>query len=656
MLKGIGASPGVVLGKALLLEEEELVIEKKVVNDTEAEVTKLREAVAISKEELIKVKEKALVELGEHEAQIFESHLLVLEDPELLESAVCKINDEKVNAEFALNEIKEMFVTMFESMDNEYMRERAADIKDVTNRIIRHLLGVKVVDLANLSEEVVLVAHDLTPSDTATMDKKKVLGFLTDIGGRTSHTAIMSRTLEIAAIVGLNDATKNIKDGDFVVFNGDTGEVIVNPDEETIATYKKLKTDFEEYKKALELLKGQATVTTDNKHVELAGNIGTPSDVEGLIKNDAEGVGLYRTEFLYMDRSDFPSEEEQYEAYKAVLEGMSGKPIVIRTLDIGGDKKLDYLQMDEEMNPFLGYRAIRLCLDRKEIFKTQLRALYRASVHGKLRIMFPMISSLEELLQAKEVCEEVKAELKAEKVAYSDEVEDKNLDYLQMDEEMNPFLGYRAIRLCLDRKEIFKTQLRALYRASVHGKLRIMFPMISSLEELLQAKEVCEEVKAELKAEKVAYSDEVEVGMMIEVPSAAVISDVLAKHVDFFSIGTNDLIQYTCAVDRMNQKISYLYNQFNPAVLRLIKMVIDNAHKEGKWAGMCGESAGDQLMIPILLGFGLDEFSMSPISILPARKLINSLSFEEMKKFSEEVLALGTAQEIKNHVIKTFNK
>lgn len=423
MLKGIGASPGIVLGKALVIENTELVIERKTITDTEAEVSKLRDAVAVSKEELTKVKEKALVELGEHEAQIFEAHLLVLEDPELVESTISKINDEKVNADFALNEIKEMFVTMFESMDNEYMRERAADIKDVTNRVLRHILGVKVIDLADLAEEVVLVAHDLTPSDTATMDKKKVLGFLTDIGGRTSHTAIMSRTLEIAAVVGLNSATTEIKDGDFIAFNGNTGEVIINPDEETITTYRKLKADYEEYKKALELLKGQATVTLDGRHVELAGNIGTPGDVEGLIKNDAEGVGLYRTEFLYMDRSDFPSEEEQYEAYKAVLEGMNGKPIVIRTLDIGGDKKLDYLPMDEEMNPFLGYRAIRLCLDRKEIFITQLRALYRASVHGKLRIMFPMISSLEELLQAKEVCEEVKTQLKAEGIAYSDEVE-----------------------------------------------------------------------------------------------------------------------------------------------------------------------------------------------------------------------------------------
>ena len=569
MLKGIGASPGIVLGKALVIENTQLAIERKTITDTEAEVAKLRNAVQVSKEELNKVKEKALLELGEQEAQIFESHLLVLEDPELIESAISNINNEKVNADFALNEIKEKFVTMFEAMDNEYMRERAADIKDVTNRILRHILGIKVVDLADLNEEVVLVAHDLTPSDTAIMDKKKVLGFLTDIGGRTSHTSIMSRTLEIAAVVGLTDATSKIKDGDFIVFNGNTGEVIINPDEETILQYYKLKSEFEEYKKELELLKGQLSITTDGKRVELVGNIGTPSDLEALIKNDAEGVGLYRTEFLYMDRNDFPSEEEQYQAYKSVLEGMNNKPIIIRTLDIGGDKKLDYLPMDEEMNPFL---------------------------------------------------------------------------------------GYRAIRLCLDRKEIFVTQLRALYRASIHGKLKIMFPMISSLEELLQAKEVCEEVKEQLKSEGIDYSDDVEIGMMIEVPSAAIISDVLAKHVDFFSIGTNDLIQYTCAVDRMNQKISYLYNPFNPAVLRLIKIVIDNAHKENKLVGMCGEVAGDQLMIPILIGFGLDEFSMSPVSILPARKLINSLSFEDMKKLSEEILSLENTEEIKAYVEEIFNK
>ncbi|CEK35555.1 phosphoenolpyruvate--protein phosphotransferase [Paraclostridium sordellii] len=569
MYKGTGASPGIALGNALVIEHSELNIEKRNIENIEAEIEKLQSAVETSRIELEKVKERAKVELGEHEAEIFEAHLLVLADPELIDQTISKIKDEKVNADFALNEVKDMFVSIFESMDNEYMRERAADIKDVTNRVLRHILGVKVVDLSALDEEVILIAHDLTPSDTATMNKKMVLGFLTNIGGRTSHTAIMARTLEIAAIVGLNDATDQIKDGDFIVFNGETGEVIINPDEETINQYRKLKAKHDEEKEALKQLIGKASSTLDERHVELAGNIGSPNDLDGLLKNDAEGVGLYRTEFLYMDKEDdFPTEQEQYEAYKAVLEGMNGKPIVIRTLDIGGDKELKYFKMDEEMNPFL---------------------------------------------------------------------------------------GYRAIRLCLDRVDIFKTQLRALYRASVHGKLRIMFPMISSLEELLKAKEVIREVLSELDSEGIKYSHEVEVGMMIEIPSAAVISDILAKHVDFFSIGTNDLIQYTCAVDRMNQKISYLYNQFNPAVLRLIKMVIDNAHKEGKWVGMCGESAGDKRMIPILLGMGLDEFSMSPISILPARKFITSVNYSDMKKFADEVLTMGTAEEIKAYVDKTFN-
>lgn len=565
MMKGIGASPGIAIGKALVVEESEIVIEKKSISDIDSELKKLSDAVLISKEELTKVKEKVAQEVGEEEAEIFGAHLLVLEDPEFIGEAENKIKNENINAEYALNEVKDMFVSIFESMDNAYMKERAADVKDVTNRVLRHILGIKVVDLSSLSDEIVLVAHDLTPSDTATMDKVKVLGFLTDIGGRTSHTAIMSRTLEIAAIVGLSDVTKQVNDGDMIIFDGDVGEVYINPDQKLIEEYEEKKRLFEEEKKALEELKGKESVTLDGKRVELAGNIGTPNDVEGLIKNDAEGVGLYRTEFLYMNNDKFPEEETQYEAYKAVLEGMKGKPVVIRTLDIGGDKKLSYFEMEEEMNPFL---------------------------------------------------------------------------------------GYRAIRLCLDRTDIFKTQLRALYRSSVHGKLRIMFPMISSLEELLKAKEICEEVKSELRDENIAYSDDVEVGMMIEIPSAAIISDVLAKHVDFFSIGTNDLIQYTCAVDRMNQKISYLYNQFNPAVLRLINLVIKNAHAEGKWVGMCGESAGDQKMIPILLGFGLDEFSMSPISILRARRLVTSVSQADMKKLSDEILGLTRAEEIEAYMDK----
>lgn len=564
-LKGIGASPGIALGNALVIEHKELEVKKQNIKDVDEEVRKLQNAVELSKSELEKVKEKAAKELGEAEAEIFGAHLMVLEDPEFIGAAEEKIKTDSVNADFAVQEIRDMFVSMFESMDNDYMRERAADVKDVSDRVLRHILGIKVIDLSSIEDEVILVAHDLTPSDTATMNKAKVLGFLTNIGGRTSHTAIMSRTLEIPAIVGLSNATKNIKDGDFIAFNGDTGEVVVNPDDSKKQEYAKLKKEFEEEKKALEKLIGKESVTKDGKKIELAGNIGTPNDVEGLIKNDAEGVGLYRTEFLYMDSDEFPSEDKQYEAYKAVLEGMDGKPIIIRTLDIGGDKELSYFDMEKEMNPFL---------------------------------------------------------------------------------------GYRAIRICLDRKDIFKTQLRALYRASIHGKLRIMFPMISSLEELLEAKKVCEEVKSELKGEGVDFSDDVEIGMMIEIPAAAVISDILAKHVDFFSIGTNDLIQYTCAVDRMNQKISYLYNQFNPAVLRLIKLVIENAHKAGKWAGMCGESAGDQKMIPLLLGMGLDEFSMSPISILRARHLVTNVSISDMEKLVEEVLELGTAEEIEEYMNK----
>ncbi len=562
-MKGIGASPGIAIGKALVVEENEIIIEKKEISDIEAEIKKLNEAVELSKAELTAVKDKVAREVGEEEAEIFAAHILVLEDPEFIGEAENKIRSEAVNADFALNEIKDMFVSIFEGMDNAYMKERAADIKDVTGRVLRHILGIKVVDLSSLSEEVVLVAHDLTPSDTATMDKAKVLGFLTDIGGRTSHTAIMSRTLEIAAIVGLTDATKTIKDNDLIVFNGDTGEVFVNPEKAIVDEYREKKRIFEEEKKELELLKGKKSETIDGRKVELAGNIGTPNDIEALLKNDAEGVGLYRTEFLYMNSDKFPEEETQYQAYKAVLEGMENKPVVIRTLDIGGDKKLSYFEMDEEMNPFL---------------------------------------------------------------------------------------GYRAIRLCLDKTEIFKTQLRALYRASVHGKLRIMFPMISSLEELLQAKKMCEDVKKELASESIAYSDDVEIGMMIEVPSAAVISDILAKHVDFFSIGTNDLIQYTCAVDRMNEKISYLYNQFNPAVLRLIKMVIENAHAQGKWVGMCGEAAGDQKMIPILLGLGLDEFSMSPISILRARRLVRSVNEKDMKELANKVMTLTKAEEIEKYM------
>ncbi|MCM1991038.1 phosphoenolpyruvate--protein phosphotransferase [Oceanirhabdus seepicola] len=563
MIKGTNASPGVAIGKALLLKEEQVEIFKSNNITVKEEIEKLNESVNKSKLELNKIKEKVANEIGEEESQIFESHLMVLEDPELLSTTINKIENEKVNADYALNEVANNFITIFESMDNEYMKERAADIRDVTGRMLKHILGIKSVDLSFLDGEYIIVSDDLTPSQTAVMDKKSVTGFLTNIGGRTSHSAIMARTLEIPAVVGLKNITDTVKDGDLIVFNGDTGEVVINPDNETYEMFKNMKEQFEQEKEELKKMVGVPTKTIDNRHVELAGNIGTPNDVEGVLKNDGEGVGLYRTEFLYMDRSNFPNEEEQFIAYKSVLEGMNGRPVVIRTLDIGGDKELDYLKLPKEMNPFLGYRAIRLCLDRVDIFKSQLRALLRASIYGKLRIMFPMISSLEELLRSKEILEECRQEL------------------------IN---------------------------------------------------------------EGIETDNNIEIGMMIEVPSAALISDILAKHVDFFSIGTNDLIQYTTAVDRMNEKIHNLYNMFNPAVLRLIKLVIDNAHKEGKWVGMCGEAAGDDKMIPILLGFGLDEFSMSAISILKARKQINSLSFEKMKEFSDKILTIGSAAEIEEEI------
>lgn len=542
MIKGIGASPGIVIGKVLIVDKKDLKIEKKDIKDIEIEKERLLKAVEKSKKELIKIKEYAMYKVGEEKAKIFEAHLMALEDPQLIDAALDKINEDKVNCEYALQEIRDFLINIFDSMEDMYLKERATDIKDVSDRIIRNILGKEYLQLGDLKEEVILVANDLTPSDTAMMNKDKVIGFLTNIGGRTSHSAIMARSLEIPAVVGLKDITSKLKNGDIVILNGANGNVIINPNTETIKKYDKLKEKIKEKKKALKELIGRETKTLDGHHVQLAGNIGTPNDIAGLLKNDAEGVGLYRTEFLYMNRNDFPSEEEQFQAYKTVLEKMNPKSVVIRTLDIGGDKELPYLKMDKEINPFL---------------------------------------------------------------------------------------GYRAIRICLDRVDIFKTQLRALLRASVYGKLRIMFPMISSVEELLSAKEILEEVKKELDTESIIYSKEIEIGMMIEVPSAAIISDTLAKHVDFFSIGTNDLIQYTCAVDRMNEKIRHLYNEFHPAVLKLIKLVIDNAHKEGKWVAMCGEAAGDEKMIPILLRMGLDEFSMSPISILPARKIITSMNYKE---------------------------
>ncbi|OAS86666.1 MULTISPECIES: phosphoenolpyruvate--protein phosphotransferase [Metabacillus] len=567
-LKGIGASAGIAIAKAYRLEEPELKIEKKEITDKEAEKQRFELAINQSKAELEKIKEHANRELGADKAEIFAAHLLVLSDPELLNPVLDKVSTEGVNAEFAMKETADMFVSMFESMDNEYMKERAADIRDVTKRVIAHLLGVQIPNPSIISEEVVIIAEDLTPSDTAQLNRQFVKGFTTDIGGRTSHSAIMARSMEIPAVVGTKQATSSIENGVMVIVDGLDGDVIIDPSSEVIAQYEEKKAKYEAQKAEWAKLVNEPTVTKDGQHVELAANIGTPDDVKGVLENGGEAVGLYRTEFLYMGRDQLPTEDEQFDAYKAVLERMEGKPVVVRTLDIGGDKELPYLNLPKEMNPFLGFRAIRLCLEEQDIFRTQLRALLRASSYGNLKIMFPMIATVSEFREAKAI--------------------------------------------------------------------------------LLEEKE-------KLVANGVQVSNSIEIGMMVEIPSTAVMADQFAKEVDFFSIGTNDLIQYTMAADRMNERVSYLYQPYNPAILRLISMVIDAAHKEGKWAGMCGEMAGDQIAIPLLLGLGLDEFSMSATSILPARTQIKELSKEQAQSVKEKVLAMSTTEEVVEFVKETFH-
>lgn len=558
-LQGIAASNGIAIAKAYKLVEPDFSFEKRTIDAPAEEIGRFQSALQTSKAELEKIRDHAGTALGADKAAIFDAHLLVLSDPELISPIEDKIKTENVNAEHALKETADMFISMFESMDNEYMKERAADIRDVTKRVLAHLLGIQIPNPSMIAEEVVIVAEDLTPSDTAQLNRQFVKGFTTNIGGRTSHSAIMARSMEIPAVVGTKAATEEISNGDIVVVDGLKGEVHFNPTPEVLEAYKKVQEDFEKQKAEWAKLVNEKSVTADGHHVELAANIGTPKDLKGVIENGGEGVGLYRTEFLYMDRDQLPTEEEQYTAYKAVLEGMEGKPVVVRTLDIGGDKELPYLNLPKEMNPFLGFRAIRLCL------------------------------------------EEV---------------------------------------------DIFRTQLRALLRASVHGNLKVMFPMIATLNEFREAKAMLEEEKAKLVEEGIEVAEHIELGIMVEIPSTAVLADQFAKEVDFFSIGTNDLIQYTMAADRMNQQVSYLYQPYNPSILRLVKMVIDAAHKEGKWAGMCGEMAGDETAIPILLGLGLDEFSMSASSILKARSLIRNLNKAEMEKLASDVLNMSTTEEV----------
>lgn len=557
MLKGIAASAGVSIAKAYKLESPKVEIVKKEGNPAE-EIEKFNAALENTKTDIEGVKERAAVRLSEEELAVFDAHLMMAGDPEFAAQIIGMIENDKVNAEYAADTVANQMVAMFESMDNDYFRERAADIKDVTYRLKCNLLGLTIPDLSAINEDSIIVAYDLTPSDTAQLNEF-VKGFATSIGGKTSHSAIMANSLEIPAVVGCGDILSAVNHGDTLVLDALDGEVFVNPDEETIKKYEAKAKAYAEEKEALKVLVNAKSITKDGHQVELAGNIGGFKDVEGVLKNGGEGVGLFRTEFLYMDNDHFPTEDEQFEAYKSVLEGMQGRRVVVRTLDIGGDKKLSYFTFPEEMNPFLGYRAIRLCLDRTDIFRTQLRALIRASVYG---------------------------------------------------------------RLC------------------------IMFPMIATVKEFRDAKAIFNEEKAKLIAEGVQVSDNIEVGMMVEIPAAAVNADNFAKEADFFSIGTNDLIQYSMAADRMSEHVSYLYQPYNPSVLRLIKMTIDGAHKEGKWAGMCGAMAGEPYAVPLLLGMGLDEFSMSATQILKARKMVTSLDKNEAAKLAEEALKQATAEDV----------
>lgn len=559
-IEGICASPGIAIGKAFIHSvESEFNIIKDTVECTDSEIERLNFAIEKSRIDIKKVRDLTFEKLGEEKAQIFDAHELLLLDPEMKKQVEGIIRAENICAPWALNSVMTQYHTMFSMMEDEYMKERASDIKDVFSRTLRHLLGKKNQDLSLLDEEVIVVAHDLTPSETATMNKDSVIGFLTNIGGKTSHSAIMARTMEIPAVVGVTNITEIVKDEDFVIFDGTTGKVHINPDEDTLNLYRQKKLELERQKLELEKFKGIVTKTIDGTRVEIAGNIGQLQDVDSLNKNDAEAVGLYRTEFLFMDRHEMPSEQEQFEVYSKVLEGLNGKSCIFRTLDIGGDKNLTYLNVGKEENPFLGYRAIRICLDRVDLFKTQLRAILRASSKGPIGIMFPMISTLSELLKAKEILEECKLELKAE------------------------------------------------------------------------GKEYCTKIK---------------IGMMIEVPSSALMSDIFAKHVDFFSLGTNDLTQYTCAVDRMNERISHLYNPFNSGLLRLINIVAKNATENDVTLCMCGSMAHDPLLVPLFVGMGFNELSMSPMHVLETKKLVSSLNVSECEKLVEEIMQLGDENEI----------
>lgn len=566
MISGIPASPGIVFGKALVLKEEKIVLDMQKIKDSqvEEEIARFYAGREAAVEQLNSIKERAYQSLGEEKAAIFEGHLMILEDEELEEEIIDYLRSNHVNAAVAANVVINQQVAILSEIDDEYLKERAGDIRDIGNRLIKNILGMHIVDLGEINEEAILVAYDLTPSETAQLNLDKVLGFVTDIGGRTSHTSIMARSLELPAIVGTNNVTELVNTGDFLILDALNNVVYVNPSQEDILRLKALQAKLADEKAELAKLKDLPALTLDGHRVDVVANIGTIRDIEGADRNGAEGVGLYRTEFLFMDRDQLPTEEEQFIAYKDVVEAMNGNLVILRTMDIGGDKELPYLDLPKEMNPFLGWRAIRIALDRREILNAQLRAVLRASAYGRLAVMFPMIISVEEIRELKSVIEELKVELRNE------------------------------------------------------GK---------------------------------AFDENIQIGVMVETPSAAVNAKFLAKEVDFFSIGTNDLTQYTLAVDRGNELISHLYNPMSPSVLSLIKQVIDASHAEGKWTGMCGELAGDERATVLLLGMGLDEFSMSAISVPRIKKLIRNVNYQDAKLLAEKALQQPTAAEIERLVI-----
>ena len=566
MISGIPASPGIVFGKALVLKEEKIVLDMQKIKDSQVdeEIARFYAGREAAVEQLNSIKERAYQSLGEEKAAIFEGHLMILEDEELEEEIIDYLRSNHVNAAVATNVVIDQQVAILSEIDDEYLKERAGDIRDIGNRLIKNILGMHIVDLGEINEEAILVAYDLTPSETAQLNLDKVLGFVTDIGGRTSHTSIMARSLELPAIVGTNNVTELVNTGDFLILDALNNVVYVNPSQEDILRLKALQAKLADEKAELAKLKDLPALTLDGHRVDVVANIGTIRDIEGAERNGAEGVGLYRTEFLFMDRDQLPTEEEQFIAYKDVVEAMNGNLVILRTMDIGGDKELPYLDLPKEMNPFLGWRAIRIALDRREILNAQLRAVLRASAYGKLAVMFPMIISVEEIRELKSVIEELKVELRNE------------------------------------------------------GK---------------------------------AFDENIQIGVMVETPSAAVNAKFLAKEVDFFSIGTNDLTQYTLAVDRGNELISHLYNPISPSVLSLIKQVIDASHAEGKWTGMCGELAGDERATVLLLGMGLDEFSMSAISVPRIKKLIRNVNYQDAKLLAEKALQQPTAAEIERLVI-----